>query len=197
VDEILEITLFVVAVFDRLGIEYLVGGSLASSLQGIPRATQDVDLVARIAPAQVDDLVEALRDTFYLDGDTIREAVEQRTSFNLVHLRTVLKVDVFVAKDDLASREQMRRSQHFAIGDSPAQHLVVSSPEDVVAQKLYWYRLGGEVSDRQWTDALGVLKVAGKRLDHAYLQRIAELLGVEDLLQRVIILDEEERRRGG
>ena len=185
-DEILEITLFVAAVFDRLGIEYLVGGSLASSLQGIPRATQDVDLVARIAPAQVNDLVAALHDTFYLDDVTIREAVEKRTSFNLVHLRTLLNVDVFVAKDDLASREQMKRSQHFAIGDKPGQNLAISSPEDVVARKLYWYRLADEISDRQWNDALGVLKVAGDRLDHPYLQRVAKLLGVEDLLERAI-----------
>ncbi|MGH7551712.1 MAG: hypothetical protein ACREMQ_01625, partial [Longimicrobiales bacterium] len=108
-DEILDITLFVAEIFERLGITYAVGGSLASSLHGIPRSTQDVDLVAEIRLEHVPDLVAAFRDTFYLDEDAIREAIEHRASFNLIHLRTLFKVDVFVAKDDLASREQMQR----------------------------------------------------------------------------------------
>jgi hypothetical protein len=184
VDEILEITLFVAATFERLGITYLVGGSLASSLHGIPRATQDVDLVASIGQPHVPDLVAAFRETFYFDEAAMREAIAQRTSFNLIHLRTLFKVDIFVAKDDAASREQMQRRQHFAVGEEPRRDLVVASPEDIVAHKLYWFSLGDEVSERQWTDAVGVLKVGGDRLDLPYLRRVAALLGVERLLRR-------------
>lgn len=182
--EILEVTSFVAGVFDRLGITYLVGGSLASSLHGIPRATQDVDVVAAIQPGDVRDLVAALHETFYLDEDTIRQAVRERSSFNIVHLETLLKVDVFVAKQDNVSKQQMQRRQTFTIDTEARRELVVASPEDVVAQKLYWYRLGDEVSERQWSDAVGVLKVRSGRLDMDYLRRTARLLGVGDLLAR-------------
>jgi len=184
VKEILDVTIFVAGVFDRLGIAYLVGGSLASSLHGIPRATQDVDVVAAIQPGDVRDLVAALQETFYLDEDTIRRAVRERSSFNIVHLETLLKVDVFVARQDNVSEQQMQRRQTFTIDPEARRELVVASPEDVVAQKLYWYRLGDEVSERQWSDAVGVLKVRSGRLDMDYLRRTARLLGVGDLLAR-------------
>jgi len=193
VDEILEITFHVVETFDRLGIPYLVGGSLASSLHGIPRATQDVDLVVRMTHRHVAGLVVALRPAFYLDESAIHDAVEQHASFNLIHLRTLLKADVFVGKDDEASRAQMERRQRYEIGTEPRRALVVASAEDVVAQKLYWFRLGDEVSDRQWSDAIGVLRVGGAGLDLDYLRRAATLLGVEDLLSRA--LDEAARMR--
>jgi hypothetical protein len=186
VDEILDITFVVVDTFDRLGIPYLVGGSLASSLYGIPRATQDVDIVARLGRRDVQPLVSALRETFYLDQQAILEAVEQRGSFNLIHLGTFLKVDVFVDKDDEASRAQLERRRRYEIDGDPPRSLVVASPEDVVAHKLYWYRLGDEVSDRQWSDVLGVLRVSGDRLDMEYLRRIATLLGTQDLLERAL-----------
>lgn len=185
-DEILDITLLVAGTFERLGIPYLVGGSLASSLHGIPRATLDADVVAGIEPTHVAHLVGAFGEAFYLDEGAIREAVKQRASFNLIHLETLFKVDVFVAKDDPASLEQMRRRQTFVIRRAPRRELVVASPEDVVAHKLYWFKLGDEVAERQWADAVGVLKVAGESLDLAYLWRIAELRGVEGLLRRAL-----------
>jgi hypothetical protein len=186
VDEILDITFLVVDTFEQLGVPYLIGGSLASSLHGIPRATQDVDIVAGLTPGHVRGLVSSLREAFYLDEQTVREAIEQRASFNLIHLGTYLKVDIFVAKNDPGSRAQMERRQTYEIeGDSP-RTLVVASPEDVVAHKLFWYRLGDEVSERQWSDAIGVLRVAGDRLDTEYLRRAAALLGVADLLARAL-----------
>jgi hypothetical protein len=186
VDEILEVTLHVVATLERLGIPYLVGGSLASSLHGIPRATQDVDVVVRLTQRDVAGLVAALRGAFHLDEAAIREAIEQRAWFNLIHLGTLLKVDVFVAKEDEASRAQMKRRQRYVLEGEPGGELVVASAEDVVAHKLYWYRLGDGVSDRQWSDALGVLRVTGPRLDLEYLRRASLRLGVEDLLDRVL-----------
>jgi hypothetical protein len=182
VDDIIAITLQIAGTCERLGIRYLVGGSLASSLHGIPRATQDVDLVMSIRQADVAGLVRALRDDFYLDEDAIREAIDRQTSFNLVHLGSYFKADVFVARDDEPSRLQMDRSRRYPLG-RPVRELVVASPEDVVAQKLHWFALGDRVSERQWLDAIGVLKVLGPRLDLAYLRRIAEMRGVEALLR--------------
>lgn len=183
-DEILDIALFVAGVFDELEIPYLVGGSLASSLHGIPRATQDVDLVASIEQRHVPDLVAAFGEQFYFDEGAIRDAIDRRTSFNLVHLQSLFKVDIFVPEDDPATRAQFRRRLRFSLGEGERRSLVVASPEDVVLHKLYWYSQGDEVSERQWRDAVGVLQVAGNRLDLEYLQRTADLLGVENLLRR-------------
>ena len=181
-DDIIAITLRLASLCEQLGIRYLVGGSLASSLHGIPRATQDVDLVLEIGQDDVAAFVNSLRDDFYLDEEAIRDAIDRRTSFNLIDLRSYFKADVFVARDDEPGRLQMARSHRYSLGDEPGQELVVASPEDVIAQKLYWFQLGDRVSERQWQDALGVLKVAGTRLDLEYLRRVSTMLGVAELL---------------
>jgi hypothetical protein len=182
VDDIIDITVRIASACEQLGLTYLVGGSLASSLHGIPRATQDVDLVVAIRYPDVAPFVDALRQDFYLDENAIREAIDRKASFNLVHLRSYFKADVFVAKDDEVTRLQMARGRRYTLGDDPGRALVVASAEDVVVQKLSWYALGDRVSERQWNDAIGVLKVAGSHLDFEYLWRVAALLRVGDLL---------------
>jgi hypothetical protein len=104
VDEILDITIAVANAFERIGVPYLVGGSLASSLHGVPRSTLDVDFVAQLDQRSVAAFTEQLRSSFYLDEDAIRDAIERRSSFNLIHLGSFFKADVFVAKDDEAFR---------------------------------------------------------------------------------------------
>ena len=183
-DEILEITLYVTETLERLGVPYLVGGSLASSLHGTPRATQDVDLVAELRLQHVPALVAALEETFYVDHEMIRDAIRRRSSFNVIHLETMFKVDVFILKDDPASRQEMERRQVYRILDNPPRDLVIASAEDSILQKLYRYQLGAGVSDRQWNDVLGVMKTQGGQLDMPYLRHTAALLNVEDLFQQ-------------
>jgi len=185
-DEVIEILIRVMDVLENHEIPYFVAGSLASSLHGIPRATQDADVVADIRPEHVDFLVQELGGSFYIDETMVRGAIERRSSFNVIHLDTLFKVDMFIPKDDLASRYEMERRQTFQIPGRPDKKLVVASPEDVIVQKLHWYRLGSEVSERQWTDALGVMKVMGKRLDREYLSKTAALLDVDNLLNRAV-----------
>lgn len=187
------VTLFIAAHLDRLGIRYCVGGSLASSLHGVPRATQDVDLVAELGAEHVSPLVDALRDTFYVDADMIHEALARCTCFNVIHLDTMFKVDVFVREDGAWAREEMKRRQTKQVTATPAQSLVVASAEDIVLHKLWWYKLGQEVSERQWRDVIGVLKVQGDSLDMAYVRRWARQLDVDALLDRA--LDELRRER--
>jgi hypothetical protein len=177
------VTLLVADALEALRVPYAVGGSLASAVHGVMRATMDADLVADLPIEQVEPLAEALGDAFYADVDMMRSAVLRHTSFNLIHLETMFKVDVFVAKPRAFDRSQLARRQLQVLSEEPERHAYVSSAEDVVLAKLEWYRLGGETSERQWRDVLGVLKVQSGRLDREYMQRMATELGVADLLQ--------------
>ncbi len=184
-EEPFDVTLRVAATLERLGIEYLVGGSVASSVHGVPRATNDVDMVARIAGRHVAELVRAFEDDFYIDADMIRDAIMRRASFNIIHLKTMLKVDVFVFDGSPLAIEEMARKQAIEVV-SGLPPIWFSSPEDIVLQKLEWYRKGNEISDRQWSDLLGVLRVGGAKTDRAYLARWATELGLSDLLERAL-----------
>ncbi len=184
--EPLAVTFTVIDVLDALGIPYLLGGSFASSAQGAARATLDADLVADLRPEHVAPFVAALRDAFYLDPDTVRSAVLNRGSFNLIHLQTMFKVDVFVPKGRPFDQAQFERRRATQLSVDPPRTAYLSSPEDTVLAKLVWYRLGDEVSDRQWRDILSVLRVQAGRLDLPYLRRWAEALAVSDLLARAL-----------
>lgn len=172
-------------VFDALKIRYVVGGSVASSVYGIPRATQDVDLVADIKLTHVDAITSALTGEFYVDADMIRDAIQRRASFNVIHLATMFKADIFILQGDSWSLEEMARARTEQF-DLPEGQVAVrfASPEDTVLHKLIWYKLGNQISDRQWGDILGVLKVQGEALDREYLDRWAPLLDVLELLLR-------------
>lgn len=182
--EAIETTLRVTDALNALGIPYVVGGSLASSLQGIPRATNDVDLVAAMQLEHAAPFVAQLGDDFYADVDMIRDAITRRTEFNVIFQPAIFKIDIFVPRLDLLVRRELSRARIFDVGGG--RELSLASPEDVIVQKLRWYRLGGHVSDRQWEDALGVVKVHRGRLDDAYLRETAEALGVADLLAELL-----------
>ncbi len=175
----------IASVFDTLGIRYVVGGSLASSIYGIPRATQDVDLVADLKLPHVEAITSALAGEFYVDADMIRDAIQRAASFNVIHLGTMFKADVFIMKRDSWSREEMSRARTELL-DVPEGKVTIrfASPEDTLLHKLIWYKLGNQISDRQWGDIVGMLKVQGELLDQEYLNRWAPVLDVADLLLR-------------
>ena len=172
-------------VFKSLGIPYVIGGSFASSLYGIPRATQDVDIVADLRGEDVDAMVRALAGEFVLDADAMRDAIRRTGSFNILHEATMFKADVFVSPQDDWSRERLRRARAEEL-ETPDGSVVVrfSSPEDTLLHKLVWYRLGNEVSERQWRDVMGLLKIQKDHMDEGYLDRWAPVLEVADLLRR-------------
>ena len=146
-----------------------------------------MDLIADLQPRHVVPLIEALQDEFYIDAGMVQEAVRNRSSFNVIHLDTMYKVDVFVQPASRWAREELTRRRSEAVGsEEEAVALYFCSPEDIILHKLHWYRQGGGISDRQWGDVLGVLKVQAGALESDYLRHWADQLGLVDLLDRAL-----------
>lgn len=182
--DVLAVIVEITGALERLQVPYFVGGSIASSIHGIPRSTQDGDLVADLRAEHVQPLVEALSERFYIDSERMADAVRRKASFNVIHLGTMTKVDIFILRSTPPSPLEMDRRQRFPV--SAGTVLYISSPEDIVLEKLRWFRKGGGVSDRQWDDVLGVLKVQRGLLDLEYLKRWASELGLGDLLEKAL-----------
>jgi hypothetical protein len=185
-NEPIAVTLLVIDAMDALGVPYLIGGSLASAVHGVLRATLDTDLVADLRLEHAEPLARALGGTFYVDAESIREAVLHQRSFNVIHLETMFKVDVFVVKKRPFHHSQMERRLAQVIATDPDRTAYVATAEDTILAKLEWYRMSGDVSEQQWRDVLGVMKVQADRLDLAYLRQWAAQLNISDLLERAI-----------
>jgi hypothetical protein len=185
-NEPLEVTIKVTTVFENLSIPYLIVGSLASALYGMVRTTQDADIVAEMRSEHLQSFVLALRDEFYLDEAMITEAIQRNSSFNIIHLETMFKVDVFVPRQYPFLRSQLARAQRQTFSFETKISAKFASPEDTILAKLEWYRMGDEISERQWRDILGVLKTRAGELDLSYLQKWADELKLSDLLERAL-----------
>jgi hypothetical protein len=173
----------VAGVLERIGLRYVIGGSVAASIYGEPRSTLDLDLMIAADIESVRRLVQQLGSDFYVDGADAVEAVRNGGSFNAIHLGSAMKVDFFIAEADGRTRAQMERRRAVVAGGGA---LWFYSPEDIVVRKLMWFRLGGEQSDRQWRDILGVLRMSSEAMDLELLRNAAREFEVEDLLERAI-----------
>jgi len=185
-DENLTVTLAMAGILDTLGVRWFLGGSLASSVHGIPRATLDADIVADLRVPHVAPLLTALGEAWYVEEQSIRQAIECRSSFNLIHFGTAMKVDVFVPKLRRFEGGQFSRAKRTPIFEGSEIEIPVCSPEDIIVAKLEWYRAGGELSERQWGDILGVLRINAKCLDLDGTRASATELGVADLLAKAL-----------
>jgi len=173
----------VLAALKRMRIRHLIGGSVASGVWGLVRTTEDADIVAEIRPGMVDRLLAELGPNWYGDADSIRRLMQAGRAFNVIHMPSALKIDIFPAASEFHALQLDRaitRSIEFM--GAPLE-CPVATAEDILLAKLLWYREGGEVSERQWYDILGILAVQ-KSLDDAYLNSWAERLRVTELLAR-------------
>jgi len=184
--QILNAIMPVIAAFNQLGIEYYIGGSVASSIFGIARMTLDADIIADMRSEHAGALSEILMaNGYYADAVMMRDAIGRRSSFNLIHIESMLKIDVFVLKDTPYARIAFQRKIQRSVDDADSRVVLnIGAPEDVLLNKLEWYRLGGQVSDRQWNDVIGLIKVRSGLLDKGYMEQWAEKLKVTDLLDR-------------
>lgn len=172
----------VLAAFDSLGIAYAIGGSLASGIHGITRYTSDADVSVEPFEGLEARLVALFGPDYYVSVEAIRQAIRGRSTFNIINTSVGFKVDVFIRKDRRFDRSLMARRIFAAMPDAPDRPIAIVTAEDSILLKLEWYRLGGETSDRQWSDILGILRIQADRLDQDYLDRWAADLGVADLL---------------
>jgi hypothetical protein len=180
----LQVVREVVAALQRLGIRYALGGSMASSLYGVTRYTQNADLTVEPFPGQEQALADCFGDEHYVSVAAMQQANEHCSSFNIIHTSVGFKVDLFVRKQRAFQQSAMNRRRPLTFPDCPEQPIFVLAPEDVILFKLGWYRIGGETSERQWLDVANVLKAQHERLDLEYLNRWSQDLGVEDLLRK-------------
>jgi hypothetical protein len=184
--DIIEVASKVIEIFEKLNIGYYIGGSLASSAFGVARSTLDVDIVAEVKTAHASTLERTLKKEFYIDVDSIQRAIEKQSSFNLVHLETMFKIDVFILKDQAFHRHAFSRRTKKSVSEDISKQLYFPTPEDIVLIKLDWYKSGGESFEQQWRDVLGVLKVQGTKLNTHYLKHWADELSILDLLNKAL-----------
>lgn len=181
-DESLLVTLRIAEVLDDLEVRWFLGGSLASSMHGIPRATLDADIVADLRAPLVPAFLKALGKDWYMEEASVQNAIRNRSCFNLIHLGSAMKVDIFVPKLRRFEGGQFSRALRIPVAEGSTIKIPVCPAEDIVLAKLEWYRAGGELSDRQWGDILSVLRVNAKNLDFEGMRERAIELAVSDLL---------------
>ena len=182
----LAVVLGVIEVLDELGVRYHLGGSFASAVHGVPRQTMDADLVVELDQRSVARLTDRLREGFYVDADLAADAVSRSGSFNAVHLESGFKVDFFVKGTSDFDEVEFRRSELLQVVDDPPRSVYVKSAEDTILRKLQWYVSGGEASERQWRDVLGMIMTVGENLDREHLFKWADSLGLSDVLHRAL-----------
>ncbi len=171
----------------RIGVSYVIGGSFASSVHGEPRSTNDIDMVADLHQGDVDAFVDAIGAEWYVSRDAVAEAVGAGGAFNVIHVPTAVKADIFVAGVDAFDRERLKRRVPVVFSSgSEAVTLFVDTAEDTILRKLEWYRRGGHASERQWRDVVGIVNAQSTRLDGAYLCEWAGRLDVSDLMERAL-----------
>lgn len=173
-------------ILERLGIAYAIGGSIASSIYGTVRFTEDADITVEPFDSQADKLFELLKPEYYISREAMYQALKQLSTFNIIHFESAFKIDVFISKNTAFEKQLMARRRSLKLSDSLEKSFSVVSPEDVILLKLQWYHTGGHSSERQWDDVLGVLAVQAEKLDFEYLKEWAGTLKITELLEKAI-----------
>jgi hypothetical protein len=184
--EPIAVIVLVTQVLEKLKIPYLISGSMASTVYGMVRTTQDVDIIAEMHLEHVQPFISTLQSEFYLDEEMIADSVQHNSSFNIIHRKTMFKVDVFIPRKTQFQKSELNRAQKQIINEIPEISAYFASPEDIILAKLEWFRMSSEVSERQWRDVIGIMKVRAGYLDLEYLRKWASKLNVNELLEKAL-----------
>lgn len=169
---------------ERLQIPFAVGGSFASGARGVPRQTNDIDVLVDLTRKLRDPFIEAVQAEFEVTPEDMDMALDGRDpmrSFQLFHRQELFKVDVFLGRFPDLAESELRRASRIEL--LPGIWAPCLSQEDIVIEKLLWYELGNRVSDRQWNDLVGVIEVQGQDFDRAYVREWGAKLGVSELVE--------------
>jgi hypothetical protein len=176
----------VVAALKTLGVSHYVGGSVASSFHGATRSTMDVDLVCELKDDHILPFVQSFGNEYYLSESAVRDAVKRKSCFNLIHLPTSFKVDIFISRGRPFDIDAMRRASTQLLGENRTVAAPIATAEDSIVSKLEWFRMTNETSERQWDDVTKLIKLLGADADIEYLQAASESVGVVDLIDRLL-----------
>lgn len=178
-----ELLRYTIRALQELDLTYLIGGSLASSAYGEPRLTNDIDLVVELRADHVQGLLERFpMEEFYVDEATVKDAIARQGQFNIIHPSSGYKVDIFVARQDPFGQSELARRRLLQLPDGDEAYF--ASPEDIILSKMNYWQMGQ--SERQLGDILGVLRVQGDQLDHAYIRNWATRLGLTAVWDMVL-----------
>jgi hypothetical protein len=172
-----------VGVLERIGLPYLITGSLATVFYGEPRFTNDIDIVVDLPAARIAELCAAFPSPeFYVSPEAAQRAVAQKSQFNVIHPASGLKLDLIVPANTAFNRGRLARAR--SVRPAPDYVASFASPEDVILMKLDFHRRGG--SDKHLRDIAGVLRISGEQLDREYLDSWAQRMGLEETWQGVL-----------
>lgn len=173
-------------ILESLGIIYAIGGSVASSIYGKVRFTQDTDMTVEPFENKADEFFRLVRSKFYISSDAMRQSLKLKSSFNVVHLESAFKIDIFIQKDTKFEKQLLPRRKFMKLSDRFEKAFSIVSAEDIILLKLRWYRQTDCSSEKQWEDILSVLEVQKGELDLGYLRKWAGVLGIDRLLANAI-----------
>ncbi len=163
-------------------IEYMLTGSIVSSLQGMPRSTHDIDVVVFITTADITNIMKAFpKKAYYINKKSIEEAIKNKSQFNILDINEADKIDFWILTDSDFDRSRFSRKQKIVLFNFEAY---VSTVEDTILQKLYWSILSDD-SKKQYYDALNVFEVQYGKMDMEYMDLWSEKLGVKKLLDKI------------
>ena len=171
-------------ILESLGIKYAIGGSLASSVYGQVRFTQDADIMLEPFGQKADIFYEKIQEHFYISKEAMQNAIKLKSSFNVIHLKTAFKIDIFVSKATAFDCQVFQRAAKVMLGQTKDEIFSFVSPEDIILLKLMWYEQGQRVSEKQWNDILGVLRTQKQQLDLDYLKSWAVSFEIQELLEK-------------
>jgi len=170
-------------ILEQLDIAYAIGGSMASSIYGNIRFTQGTDVTVEPFESRAQQLFEMLRQEYYISKEGVFQALKNQSCFNIIHLTSAYKIDVFIRKNNAFEKQLIKRRRQLKLSEQEQKLFSVVSPEDIILLKLQWYQQGGCSSELQWNDVLGVLTIQKDRLDFEYLSTWADKLSIRQLLE--------------